>query len=159
MITWAIIIGLIFLGLVFIVVEIIFVPGTTIIGIVGGLATGFGIYLAYSNFGNTTGSIVLVCTLIATVILVFVFLKSDVWNKLALKGQIKSKVNEHIELDVEEGDIGVAVSSLKPIGKAEFKDKEYEVKTFGYYVDAGEKVVVIKVENRKIIVEPYKTES
>lgn len=158
MIIWVVIIGLILFGLGLIIVEVIFVPGTTIVGILGIILAGFGVYLSFTNFGNNVGTIVLVGTgIIATLALVISFRKG-VWKKFALKDQISSKFNEHIEISTQEGDEGVALSSLRPFGKAEIKERVFEVKTNGNYVDAGEKIKVIKIDKNKIIVEPIKLE-
>jgi membrane-bound ClpP family serine protease len=51
-------------------------------------------------------------------------------------------------------DEGVATSSLKPVGKAEFEGKQYEVTSVGGFLDTGIKVKVIKIDRNKIIVEP-----
>ncbi len=57
---WFAVIGLIILGIGLVVIEVVFVPGTTVVGIAGFICTGFGIYLGYDYFGNVTGSILLV---------------------------------------------------------------------------------------------------
>ena len=157
MITWLVIIGLILLGLGLIIVEVIFVPGTTIVGILGIVLAGVGVYLSFSNFGNNTGTLILVATGAVALIALLISFRTGVWKKFALKDQISSKFNEHIEITTQEGDDGGALSSLKPIGKAEINDKVFEVKTNGNYVDAGEKVKVIKIDKNKIIVEPIKS--
>ena len=158
MITWLVIIGLILFGLGLIIIEVIFVPGTTIVGILGIILAGVGIYLSFKNFGNNVGTIVLVGTAIIALIALVTSFRTGVWKKFALKDQISSKFNEHIEIAMHEGDEGVALSSLKPIGKAEINEKVFEVKTNGNYVDAGERVKVIKIDKNKIIVEPIKSE-
>lgn len=158
MITWLVIIGLILFGLGLIIIEVIFVPGTTIVGILGIILAGVGIYLSFTNFGNNVGTVVLVGTAFIALIALVTSFRTGVWKKFALKDQISSKFNEHIEIAMQEGDEGVALSSLKPIGKAEINEKVFEVKTNGNYVDAGERVKVIKIDKNKIIVEPIKSE-
>ena len=157
MITWLVIIGLILFGLGLIIIEVIFVPGTTIVGIFGIILAGVGVYFSFTNFGNNTGTLVLVATAAVALIALAISFRTGVWKKFALKDQISSKFNEHIEITMQEGDEGVALSSLKPIGKAEINDRTFEVKTNGNYVDAGEKVKVIKIDKNKIIVEPIKS--
>ena len=157
MITWLVIIGLILFGLGLIIVEVIFVPGTTIVGILGIIFAGVGVYLSFTNFGKGTGTLVLVATGFVALVALVISFRTGVWKKFALKDQISSKFNEHIHITTQEGDEGVALSSLKPIGKAEINEKVLEVKTNGNYVDAGEKVRVIKIDQNKIIVEPIKS--
>ncbi|MEQ9230940.1 MAG: hypothetical protein RIF46_09655, partial [Cyclobacteriaceae bacterium] len=60
------------LGLVLIIVEIIFVPGTTVVGIAGFLSMGFGIYKAYEVFGNTVGTLTLIGSLIVSALFIYI---------------------------------------------------------------------------------------
>ena len=52
------------------------------------------------------------------------------------------------------GQEGVALTDLRPSGTAEFGDKRLDVVTDGKYVQAGQKVRVIKVSGFQTIVEP-----
>ena len=73
---WLAVIGLIVLGVGLLVVEIIFVPGTTIVGIIGFLCSGWGIYLGYEYFGKTGGSFVLVGSIIFNAFVIIYAFKS-----------------------------------------------------------------------------------
>ena len=65
-----------------------------------------------------------------------------------------SKVNEGIMAYVQIGDEGVTISTLRPMGKAEFHDKTFEVKTSGNYVERGERVKITRIDSHQIVVEP-----
>ncbi len=53
------------------------------------------------------------------------------------------------------GQEGITLSALRPIGKAEFEDKEFEVKTLGNYLETGTPIKIIAIDKSKqIIVEP-----
>ena len=54
---WISVILLLFVGIVLVVVEIIFVPGTTIVGIIGTALMCFGVIIGYSKFGAQIGTI------------------------------------------------------------------------------------------------------
>ncbi len=153
MIEWLFVIGLVLFGLGLIIVEIIFIPGITIVGIVGLIFAGFGIYLSYDYFGTSIGTTVLIATGMISLILFGVSIRSGVWSKFALKNAIKSKVNEGMALRLAEGERGITVSALRPIGKAEFNNKIYEVKTSGNFLEAGEKVKITKIQVNEIFVE------
>jgi membrane-bound ClpP family serine protease len=56
--------------------------------------------------------------------------------------------------DLTIGDEGKALSTLRPVGKAKFKNQEYEVKTLGDYVDHGTRVRIKLIMSNQIIVEP-----
>ena len=153
---WLIVLTLIVLGIILIIIEVIFIPGTTIVGIIGFGIAGFGIYLSYVNFGPTTGTTVLLISLLTSAIVLIIALKSGVWKKLALQKTNVGKVNEEYVIKLQTEQQGTAVSALRPVGKAEFDDKEYEVQTIGDYIDAGTKIKVIMIKDRKIFVEPIK---
>ena len=60
---WVTLILLLLSGIILIVIEIIFVPGTTILGIIGFALLVFGIIIGYSKFGPQTGTIILISTI------------------------------------------------------------------------------------------------
>ncbi|MEN8248028.1 MAG: NfeD family protein [Bacteroidota bacterium] len=154
MIIWIAIISLILIGLALVVIELIFIPGTTVVGIIGVICVGFGLVLVFNNFGTTAGWTVTGVTGVFSLgVLIYAF-RSGAWNKFALKQTIDSRVNEDIPIDLEIGDEGITRSALRPIGKGEFKDREYEVRSLGELVDSNTRIKVIKVDNRKIFVEP-----
>ena len=154
MVEWLAVILLIFFGLGFIIAEIIFVPGTTLLGLFGLIFTIIGIIISYISFGAGIGTIVLIVALVFGVGALVYSLKSGVWEKFALKGSINSKVNEGEKEDLQVGEEGITVSSLRPMGKGEFKDKIYEVTTLGNYLTADTKIRIVSIKNNKIIVEP-----
>ena len=154
MVEWITVISLILFGLFLIVAEIIFVPGTTLVGIVGFLFLLTGIGLSFSYFGSETGWVTVGVSSVASGLILYFSFKANVWSRFSLKSSIKSKVNEG-ELDaLTIGLEGHAVSALRPVGKAEIENKMYEVKTLGEYLDSGSRIRVIKIVSNQIIVEP-----
>lgn len=156
MIDWIIVLLLLALGLSLVIVEIIFIPGTTVVGIIGFVMMGMGIYLGYEYFGVTAGSFLLAGTFMASVITIVISFKSGVWRRFSNKRAIESKVNvgytEGLQIELR----GIAVSALRPIGKAEFNDKEYEVRSMGEYITSGTPLKIIRIDDHKIYVEPLK---
>lgn len=154
---WITVILLLIAGIVLLVVEIIFVPGTTILGIIGAGLMVFGVIIGYSKFGTQAGTIILVSALVVGGTITVISFKSGVWKRFALKNTNKSKFNEDIEVEHLLGAEGIAFSALRPYGKAEIYNSTYEVKTLGNYLDAGTKIRVTSVDkNHKIFVEPIK---
>lgn len=151
---WFTIIGLVLFGLILIIIEVIFIPGTTIIGIIGLAIAGLGIWQSFASFGTETGLLVLTTSSLFAIASIIYSFKSGVWKRFALNDSNKTKFNEDIKHDLSEGDQGVAVSTLRPIGKAEFNDKVFEVKTNGGYLESGTKIKVIKIQHHVITVEP-----
>ena len=134
--------------------EIIFVPGTTIVGILGFLFSGYCIYLGYEYFGATTGTLILIAGLVLNIVALVVAFKGRSWERFSLKGTIKGRYNDDYKIDLNVGDKGITISSLKPIGKATFQDQEIEVRSNGGFVDENVEIEVIRIESSKIFVEP-----
>ena len=153
MVDWIIIASLIIFGIGLIIAEVILLPGTTVVGILGALFIGYGIYSSFITFGDDIGWGVAIGASILTILALVYSFKSGAWNILSLKGRLTSKVNEHINIPMKIGDVGRTLSVLKPVGKAEFEEHTYEVKTLGEYVEEESKVKIIKIETNKIIVE------
>ncbi len=151
---WITVISLILIGIAMIVVEIIFVPGTTFVGIVGFCMVLGGIVVSFSFFGRSTGWIVLGGSAVATGVVVYLSLRTDAWDRFSLKSSIDSKVNEGSLDAIKSGEEGITVSALRPSGKADIQGKLYEVTTLGNFVSSGTKVRVVSISSNQIIVEP-----
>jgi membrane-bound ClpP family serine protease len=151
---WIIIIALILIGLTLLILELIFIPGTTVVGVLGLAFTVVGIVISYGHFGSDVGQYFLYSTLVITAVAVFYSFRSGAWTKFSLKSSINSKVNEGLTSTLSVGDTGIARSALRPSGLAEFHNRSYEVRTQGIFVQAGTPVKIIKIESNQITVEP-----
>jgi membrane-bound ClpP family serine protease len=151
---WIIILALLLIGLALIVIEVIFVPGTTIVGIIGVIFVGAGVIFSYRHFGSDTGLYVLLGTSAVTAIVLYYSFKSEAWSRFANKSTMNSKVNEGLSASLKVGDEGVSISTLKPMGTVQFASGQFEVKTLGDYVDVGTKVTIVHIEPSQIIVKP-----
>ena len=151
---WITVIALVVIGLSLIVAEVIFVPGTTLVGIIGFIATGFGIFLSFTYFGSEVGWWITAGSVILFGISLYFSFKGNTWDKFSLKSTINSKVNEGLTSKLKVGDEGIAMSAIRPMGKADFHDAEYEVRSMGNYIDSGTTVRIIKIDINNIFVEP-----
>lgn len=151
--TWTLIIILILIGLFLLILEIVAIPGTTVIGILGVLIIIFAIWESYITKGKLAGNITLASTIFATLIVIFYSLKSKTWKKLQLDTTISSKI-DNISNKVKVNDEGVSVSRLAPSGKALIRGDYFEVHSLSTFIDPDTPIVVIKIENNKIIVQP-----
>lgn len=154
MIEWITVISLILFGLFLIIAEIIFVPGTTLVGILGFIFLLLGVGLSFSYFGSETGWTTVGVSAVASGLILYYSFKANIWGRFSLKSSIQSKVNEGDLDSLAVGTEGIAVSALRPVGKATLGEKMYEVKTLGEYLDSGSRVRVIKIIMNQIIVEP-----
>ncbi|WP_435406114.1 NfeD family protein [Roseivirga pacifica] len=150
---WISIVLLIVIGIVLIYFELLLVPGTTIVGLVGVVLCVVGIYLTYEKHGDATGNWVLAGSVVLSLIGLFYSFRAKSWEKFSLKTSNRSKVNENYFSDISIGIEGVALSDLKPIGKADFKNKAYEVRSNGGHISSGSQIRVTKVSGNRIVVE------
>lgn len=147
------IIGLVILGVGLLIVEILFIPGTTLFGIFGVITFCSGILVGYEVYGTPTGHYIFLGSTILAIGVVIYSLRSKSWKKLALESKNEGKFNEGMTHDLKEEMEGLAISNLRPMGKGEFEGKEYEVSTLGGFVDSGTKIKIIKVDHLKVFVE------
>ncbi len=154
---WLAVIILLIIGILLILTELIFIPGTTIFGIAGLGLSAAGVIMAFIHFGNGTGFTVLGLTFVTILVLLFIGIRSNTWEGISLKSAINSRVNDEVKNNLWKGDKGVALSVLRPSGKAEFKDIIVEVSTLGKYLEAGAEIRIISLQDNKIIVEPVNT--
>ncbi|KAF0198659.1 MAG: hypothetical protein FD166_1300 [Bacteroidetes bacterium] len=146
------IIILIVAGLLFILLEVLVIPGTTVVGIAGVALIAFSIWESYHVFGSPVGHYILFATFLITLITIVLAFKSNTWHRLALKTEIRGKVNV-IDFDsIHPGDSGKAISRISPSGKAVFNDEFFEVHTNGDFIDQETEVVVSHILDNKIFV-------
>lgn len=151
---WITVASLIGIGLILIIVEVIFIPGTTFVGIAGFIFLIVGVAFSFNYFGREVGWMVFGSSAVLSGGLFYLAFRTNAWSRFALKSSIDSKVNEG-ELDsFMLGQEGIAISTLRPVGKAEINNKIVEVTTMGEYADSGTRVKIIKVLSNQIIVEP-----
>lgn len=154
---WLVLISLLVLGIIFIIIEVIFIPGTTFVGIFGFILVAAGIFFVYDKYGYQAGNYTLLGTSVFTFIMFYYSFKSGTWKKMANSSVVDSKVNEHIEMNLSVDDEGITVSALRPMGSVMFNDKHFEASTLGDFVDVDKKVIIIEIKNKQIIVEPLKS--
>jgi membrane-bound ClpP family serine protease len=154
MLMWIIIISLLAIGLGLIILELVFIPGTTVVGILGLIFAIVGVIISYRHFGSAIGFYILMGTLVITGVTLFFSFRSGTWSRFSLKSTIDSKVNEGLVNNLNVGDEGIARSALRPAGTAEFANQNFEVRTTGSFVDTGTRVRITQIQSNTIIVEP-----
>lgn len=147
-----IIILLILVGFFLLILEFFVFPGITVAGIAGIITVGTAVYIGYSNYGTSTGNIILALTLFAFIITLTVALRSKTWNKLSLDTAITSNVETVSQTLIHVGDKGIATTRLNPTGKALVNNQEVEAHCPGKFVDAKSPLEVVKVFKTHIIV-------
>ncbi len=146
------IIILILLAMLFLVAELILLPGVTLSGILSLICGGVAIYLGFLNFGPTIGWILVATEIVLMLLTIILSLRSNTWQRLALKQEVGSSASEPIEEQVALGTRGRTLSRLSPMGTVEIEGKIYEAKLLSGYVDPQCEVEVIGYENSHILV-------
>ncbi|MBQ2036476.1 MAG: NfeD family protein [Alistipes sp.] len=146
------VIFLILLGLFFLVVELIFLPGITLGTILSAVSYGAAIYLGFSRLGVIGGMIILFVIAALSLVATVVSLRAKTWQRLALNNKVDGQSNASPEEAVAVGAKGVTISRLSPMGKVEIDGKLYEAKSGGEYIDQRTEVEVVGFENSNIIV-------
>ncbi len=151
---WFTLVLLLMISLGMIVIEIVFIPGTTLFGVAGFIFAVIGLYIGFTNLGSTNGYIILGSFVAVAAGTIYYSLKSEAWRRYALNTTISSRVNDENKVLLQIGDTGRTISALRPSGKASFKDKIVEVHTLGSFVEAGSIIKIIRLESNKIFVAP-----
>ncbi len=147
---------LLILGITLILVETLFIPGTTIFGILGIISIFSSDYLSYVYFGTEFAIIYSILNSVICLSILVYSLKSNTWNKVSLKKVHTESVNKNRYEELSVGNIGISTSSLKPYGKGKFNDKTYEIKSSENFIDQGKKIKIINILQDKILVKKIK---
>ena len=145
------IIVLLVLGALFLMAEIVLLPGVTIGAILALGSYAGAIYIGFAYYGTTAGVAVIAVTLLLSLITVIFSLRAKTWQKLSLQKNIDSVSSELPEHSVEVGAHGVAISRIAPMGTIEVNGKRYEAKS-DLLIDQREEVEVVGFENFSVLV-------
>ena len=143
---------LLILGIILILIETLFIPGTTIFGILGIISIFSSDYLSYVYFGAEFAIIYSIINSFVCLAIIVYSLKSNTWDKISLKKVHKESINKNRYEELSIGDIGKSTSSLKPYGKGKFNNKTYEIKSSENFIDEGKKIKIINILQDKILV-------
>jgi membrane-bound serine protease (ClpP class) len=158
---------LIMIGLVLIVLEAFIIPGFGIAGIlgiaclIGGIVMSMlGTFATPADISNaiwiTIGALVL--AIVGAFMLLKLLERRPFWSKISLASK-ESKSSGFVSSAKKPelaGQVGTAITDLRPVGAGLFNDKRLDVVTSGDYIDAGEKIKIIKDEGYRVIVERVK---
>ncbi len=153
---WSVIVVLILIGLLFIILEILVIPGVAIFGILGVIIILIGVWQSYITYGTTAGHIVLASSILLSIVTLVFSLRSKTWKRMMLNSKIEGKTNVIDENKIKAGDTGKTTSRLSPAGKAMINGDYYEVHTQSEFVDPGTEIEIIKIDFNKIYVKQKK---
>ena len=140
-----IIIVLIIAAVILFLVELFVIPGISFAGIAALGCIIFANYYAFANLGTGAGFITLVVSGVACVGSLVGFMRSKTLDKLALKKDITSKI-----------DNSAATTRLAQIGYAEIEGNIIEVKSTEGLLDEKTPIIVNRIADGTIFVEKQK---
>lgn len=149
--SWPIIIIVILVGITLLALEIVALPGA-VFGIFGSILMIVGIWQSYAHYGTTAGILTLLASIIGTVVMLVVLMKSGTWKRFSLNESSDGKTNQVNKKTVDIGSHGTCLSRLAPAGKAQFGNEIVEVHSEGEFIDENSTVEVIAIEGYRIIV-------
>ncbi|UOQ98667.1 hypothetical protein MUN81_04040 [Hymenobacter sp. 5317J-9] len=149
---WLTIALLLLFGLLFVAAEVIFIPGTTIVGIVGFVLLAVGVWLGYRDLGTPVGHYALVGVVALAGLIVYVGLRPKNLARVALTNVNDASVRDARWPDVAPGTVGRTLSALRPAGTVLFGTERREVVTRGEFLAAGHEVRVLGIEHNRIVV-------
>lgn len=159
------------LGLVFLGIEVFIVPGLGFSGVAGVVLMFLGLLLVtlqhwpnnqeeWTDFGSTFGtlSIGVALAMVGAVVLTLSLPGIPFLNRMVLKPPGEEAENA-LALSISNsgvrellGAIGIAVTPLRPSGKAQFGGQFLDVMAEGDYVAPGGRVQVVELEGTRIVV-------
>ena len=146
---------LVFFGLLFLVAELVLLPGVSIGALLALVCYGSSVYLAFRDFGTGAGILVIVIILALSLVVTVISLRAK--TCFSLKQEIRSSSTPLLPSEeLKVGDRGVTLSRLSPMGKVEIGGRTYEAKSLGTYVDPQRDVEVVGFENFSVIVKTIK---
>jgi membrane-bound ClpP family serine protease len=126
-------------------VELFLIPGISLAGAASLCCFLYAIYKAFAELGTVGGVVTLIVTLAACCVALNRFMRSKTLDRLALKQNIDSTVDNSSRSSVAVGDRGVAVTRLAQIGTAEINGSQMEVKSEDGFIDEKTPIRVTRI--------------
>lgn len=146
---------LIFFGVLFLVAELVLLPGVSIGALLSLVCYGSSIFLAFRDHGPVAGITVIVVIVLLSALAVVLSLRAKTWQRFSLRQEIRSSSMPVTPSEVlKVGDRGTTLSRLSPMGKVVIGGQTYEAKSQGSYVDPQRTVEVVGFENFSVVVRP-----
>ena len=151
---WFIVIALLALGWFLLFLEIFFIPGITVLVVVGALLMAAGVMFSFIHFGAEAGWWTLAGTVTVVSASLIVAVRTGFWKRLSLDDEITSRMNTFDHEQVKPGTRGKAISRIAPSGTAQFGNAMFEVHSESGFLNPQTELEVTKIYLNRIIVKP-----
>lgn len=148
---WLLVLMLILIGAVLIILEMLVFPGVGIGGVLGIMCVVAGVYFGYVFYGQPAGHYILLATAVGGLGVTWYVLRAKTWRRVSLEAEITGTV-EGVDASVRAGDEGETLGRLAPMGNVRIGEAVVEAESQIGYIDARQKVEVVKVLKNKVIV-------
>ncbi|MFH1567549.1 MAG: NfeD family protein [Gemmatimonadota bacterium] len=156
LLTWGYALGLLILGFILVLLEIFVIPGLNILGVLGFGTICVGVYFAYSRVGPEAAVLIGVLALAGTAALAWLLVRNRAWHRMVLEAET-DRASGFSSAPASLGELvsqtGVALSPLRPAGRAQFGERVVDVVSEGGFVTPGTQVVVLAVHGGRVVVE------
>lgn len=149
----AVVTALLLMGLVLLALEVFAIPGFGVVGLLGILALIGAVALAYWKLGALEAGAAFALGLLGAGGLFWYFPRSRAAKALVLE-EAQRGIAADPALAALLGQIGTALTPLRPAGMAQLADRAVDVVTDGGYVEPGTRIQVKLVEGSRVVVEP-----
>ncbi len=131
----------------------IFLPGM-VAGVLGVVCLLGAAVVGFAEFGPKTGSLILMAELVAGTILTVLWMRYFPKTPLGRKYILDPSTAAHASKESEKwlGQVGSAVTDLRPAGAARIAGTKVDVITMGDHLESGTKVKVVRVDGPSIFV-------
>jgi membrane-bound serine protease (ClpP class) len=156
-------------GIALLLLEIFVIPGFGIAGIGGIISIIVALYLSllgslkYITFPDFTGAAAyltfsLVLTIIGIIVILKIFPKSSLWNKISLLGSQKKEQGYTASRNYESylGKEGIAATTLRPSGIGIFDGERLDVVSEGEFINKDCPIIIKHVDGYRLIVREVK---
>ncbi len=161
-------VGLFIVGVVLLMLEIFVIPGFGVAGVSGILMIVAGLFLSLvGSFDNITFESLtqplytLAGAFVGLAVILYLMFRylpdTGAFRKFVLDESETAQKGYRSQPDYAEliGANGTALTTLRPAGVVDLDGDRYDVVTGGEFITAGEPVVVVHVEGRKIVVQRF----
>ncbi len=153
---WVYAIGLLILGFVLILLEIFVIPGMNIFGLLGFGTVFIGVLFAYRRLGPESAALIGTLGIAGTVALVWLLVKNQAWHRMVRTEATDSASGYTAApagLASRQGEIGTAMTPLRPSGRGQFGEDILDIVTRGSFLDTGARVEILKIHGNCVVVE------
>lgn len=143
---------LILLGALLLTLEVVFIPGFGLTGIMGALALLGAVAYSFIFINALAGWIALAIVVLVLVVLILWAIYGKTIDKMSLQKNIDSTVKNPETETVKIGDTGVAITRLALVGEVDFNGHIVEAVSSDGFIEEKTAVTVVRMSGGSIFV-------